>query len=53
MEKYHVLIKKKEDNSVVWRFTDNAVGIEEAKKIAEKEKEGLNTLICYMDIEKQ
>lgn len=52
-EKYHVFIKIKEDNRVVWKFTKNSVSKAEAEKIAEKEKEGLNDLICYMSIEKE
>jgi hypothetical protein len=53
MEKYHVLIKMKEDNRVVWRLTDKSVDKAEAEKIAEENKEGLNNFICYIDIKKE
>lgn len=53
IDKYHVLIRLKEDNQIAWRFTNKSVELCEAEKIKEKEKEGLNDSICYISIEKE
>ena len=53
MEKFHVVIRAKEDNRIVWRFTDKSVSRIEAEKVMEENKEGLNDIDFYLSIEKE
>lgn len=51
MEKFHVLIREKDNNRIVWRFTDKSVLRNVAELIYEENKEDLNSIDFYLSIE--
>lgn len=52
-KKYHVFIKAKDDDRIVWRFTDKAVEKNDADKMVEDGEENLNHADFYIYIEEE